>query len=99
MHGAGLLADVFHDVDFAALGPADGRYVISQHPESRPHSLPCRNFDAGFKAAIGLDEKSLRLEPGGGVVVCNAVGARDVLFLRSDDEKIGRASCRERWLV
>src|ERR1051325_1718576 len=51
--------------------------------------IPCRNFDASFKAAIGLTEKPLRLEPGGGVVARNAVGARDVLFLRSDDEIAG----------
>src|SRR6266567_3324779 len=68
MDGAGLLANIFHDVDFAALGPADDRDVVPQHPESGPHSLPRGNFDARFKAAVGLAEKSLRFEPCGSVV-------------------------------
>src|SRR5882672_4660152 len=60
--GARLLADVFHDVDFAALRPADGADVIAKHPESGPHSLPRRSLDAGFEAAIGLAEKALSFE-------------------------------------
>src|SRR6266852_6108552 len=67
MHGAGLLADVLHDVDLAALGPSDGRDVVPQHPESGPHSLACGNLDARFKAAVGLAEESLCLKPGGSV--------------------------------
>src|SRR5215469_3422496 len=51
-----LLADVFHDVDFAARGPARGGDVFAKHPESRPHSLPCGNLDARLKATIGLAE-------------------------------------------
>src|SRR6267143_992593 len=59
---ARLLADVFHDVDFAALRPADGADVIAKHPESGPHSLPRASLDAGFEAAIGLAEKALSFE-------------------------------------
>src|SRR5580693_2708976 len=44
----GFLADVFHNVDFAALGPADRGDVFSEHPEGGPHSLPFWDFDAGF---------------------------------------------------
>src|SRR6267154_1743019 len=60
--GAGFPADIFHDVDFAALGPTDGRDVVTKHPEGRPHSLPGRNFDAGFEAAVGLAETALGFE-------------------------------------
>ena len=60
--GARFLADIFHDVDFAALGPADGSDVVAKHPEGRPHSLPRRNFDTRLEAAIGLAEKALRFE-------------------------------------
>src|SRR5260370_955955 len=37
---ARLLADIFHDVDFAAFWPADGADVFPEHPEGGPHSLP-----------------------------------------------------------
>src|SRR5215469_8022208 len=73
VHGSGLFADVFHDVDFAAPGPAGGRDVVAEHPKSRPHSLPFRDFDASFKAAVSLGEKPLGLEPSGSVVVRRAV--------------------------
>src|SRR5690349_11670409 len=53
MHCAWLLADVFHDVDFAASGPTDSGNVVAKHPEGGPHSLPCGNLDARFKAAVG----------------------------------------------
>src|SRR6202165_45232 len=60
--GAGLLADIFHDVDFAALRPANGADVIAKRPEGGPHSLPRGNLDASFEAAIGLAEKALSFE-------------------------------------
>jgi hypothetical protein len=82
----GLLADVFHDVDFAALGPADGGNVFSEHPERGPNSLPFRDFDAGLEAAVGLDEQALCLEAGGGVLAGYPVGAGVGFFLRGDDE-------------
>src|SRR5579864_6741536 len=49
-----LLADVLHDVDLTALGPADFADVISEHPECRPDPLPLRDLDAGFEASILL---------------------------------------------
>src|SRR5258708_17039834 len=61
---ARLLANIFHDVDFAALGPADGADVIAKHPEGGPHSLPRGYFDAGFEAAVGLAEEALSFEAG-----------------------------------
>src|SRR6266699_1380809 len=51
-----LLADVFHDVEFAAPGPAGGGDVIAKQPESGPHSLPRGNLDARFKATVSLAE-------------------------------------------
>ena len=64
MDRAGLLAYVFHDVDFAALGPANGTDVIPKHPEGGPHSLPCRNLDARLKAAKGVAEEALSFQAG-----------------------------------
>src|SRR5260221_12017217 len=72
---ARLLADVFHDVDFAASGPVDGSDVVAEHPESGPHPLSCGNFDAGFEAAVGLAEEALSFEASRGVVAHGAATA------------------------
>ena len=87
MNHARLFPDVFHDVDFAALGPAGGRDVVAQHPESRPHSLPCGDFDAGFEAAVGLGEQALGLETRRGVLARDVVRSC-VLFLAGGDYQI-----------
>src|SRR5229473_6275281 len=68
VNDARLLADIFHDVDFTALGPADGADVIAKHPEGGPHSLPCGYFYAGFEPAVGLAEEALGFEASGGVI-------------------------------
>ena len=86
MEGGGFLADVFHDVDFAALGPADGGNVFAEHPEGGPHALAFRDFDAGFDAAVGLGEEALRFQAGGSVFARDAIGGRVGFFLRGDDE-------------
>src|SRR5712692_8797432 len=86
VNDARLLADIFHDVDFAALGPADGADVIAKHPEGGPHSLPRGYFDAGFEAAVGLAEEALSLEAGRCVIAGDAVAAGIRLSLRGDDE-------------
>src|SRR5437667_10213673 len=39
MDGAWLLADIFHDVDFPALRPADFADVMAQHPKGGPHAF------------------------------------------------------------
>src|SRR5260370_18745723 len=78
---ARLLADIFHDVDFAARGPADGSDVVAEHPEGGPHSLPCGYFYAGFEAAVGLAEEALGFEASGGVIAGDAVGWVGVGFL------------------
>src|SRR5439155_25996210 len=51
-----LLADVFHDVDFAARGPAGGGDVIAKHPEGGPHALPRGKLGARFEATVSLAE-------------------------------------------
>src|SRR5208282_1333865 len=38
LDGTGFLANIFHDVDLAALGPACSGNVFSEHPEGGPHS-------------------------------------------------------------
>src|SRR5215470_4234353 len=88
VHGARLLADVFHDVDFTGRRPAGGGDVVAEHPESGPHSLACRDFDARFKAAVGLAEKPLGFGAGGSVVARNAVraGEGSAFLLRGDDK-------------
>src|SRR5215813_5112814 len=86
-------ADIFHDVDLAALRPAVRGDVIAQHPESWPHSLPCRNFDKRFKSAVRLIEKSLRLQSGGSVVALDAVRSRERFFLRGDHESAAFYLC------
>src|SRR6266481_2212033 len=84
VNGGGFLADIFHDVDLAALGPAHGRDVLAEHPQRGPHSLPCRDFDSCLEAAISLREEALRFEACGRVSARHAVGAGVVLFLRRD---------------
>src|SRR5579871_6391479 len=44
--------DIFHNVDLAARWPAHRGDVVSQHPESRPHSLAVGNLDASLHAAV-----------------------------------------------
>ena len=75
VNGARLFADVFHDVDLAALRPTDSGNIFAKHPERGPHALPFRNFDARFEAAVRLREEALCLEARGGVVTRYAVGA------------------------
>src|SRR5437764_15469124 len=49
-----FFADIFHDVDLAAGGPAGFVDVVAQHPKCRPDALSARNLDAGLEAAVGL---------------------------------------------
>src|SRR5260370_27747102 len=72
MDRARLLADIFHDVDFAASGPVDGSDVVAEHPESGPHPLSGRNLDTGFEAAVSLAEAALSFEGSRGVVAHGA---------------------------
>jgi hypothetical protein len=85
MNQTGLFADVLHDVDFAALGPADGRNIVAQHPECGPHSLPRGNLDAGLEAAVGLREQALGLEARGREFPRDVIGTFEVFLARGDD--------------
>src|SRR4029077_15995869 len=62
VHDARLLADVFHDIDLAALRPTDGVDVVSKHPERGPKSLPARNANARLEATVRLREETRRLD-------------------------------------
>jgi hypothetical protein len=85
MNQTGLFADIFHDVDFAALGPAYRRNIVAQHPECGPHSLPRGNLDAGLEAAVGLREQALSLESRGRELARDVVGTFDIFLARGDD--------------
>ena len=84
--GGGLFADIFHDVDFAAFGPADGFDVVAEHPEGGPDALALRDFDAGFEAAEGLGEEALGFQARGSVFAGDVIGAFEIFFARGDDE-------------
>jgi len=83
----GFAADVLHDVDFAALGPADAVNIFAEEPEGGPDSLPFGDLDAGLEAAIGLSEAGLGFEAGGGVGARDAIGTGEV-FLASGDHQV-----------
>jgi hypothetical protein len=84
--GGGLFADVLHDVDFAALGPADRIDVVAEHPERGPDALAVRDFDAGLEAAESLRVEPLRFEASGRVFASDVVGAFVIFFACGDDE-------------
>src|SRR6202034_641190 len=56
-------AAVLHDVDLAALRPADISVVCAKEPERGPHSLPVRDLDDRLEATILLREEPVRLDP------------------------------------
>jgi hypothetical protein len=76
MNRSGFLAHIFHDVDFAALGPAICGDVGAEHPKSGPHSLACGDFDARFESSVSLAEEALSPQAGGSVIVRSAAAAR-----------------------
>src|SRR5215469_6691327 len=47
-----FLADIFHDVDLAALRPSALTDVVAEHPESGPDALTAGNLNAGFEASV-----------------------------------------------
>src|ERR1051326_6720749 len=87
MNGGRLFADIFHDVDLAAGGPARLVDVIAEHPECGPDSLTARDLDAGLETAVVLRELALGFEAGGGVVARHAVWA-GVFFLNGFDDQV-----------
>lgn len=51
-----FLTDIFHDVDLAAVRPASGVDVVTQHPKCRPDPLAVRDLDSRVKPSVGLAE-------------------------------------------
>src|SRR3990172_8947389 len=64
VHQGGFPADVLHDVDLAALGPADFVAVVAQHPEGGPQSLPARDLNPCLHAGVSPRSQPLGLQPG-----------------------------------
>src|SRR5215471_1166326 len=87
VHERGLLADVFHDVDLAAVWPASLFDVITHHPKRGPDALSPGDFDASFEASEFLRELTLGLQASRGVVASYAIGAGK-FFLKDFDDKI-----------
>src|SRR5580704_11587984 len=50
----GFLADILHDVDLAAVGPARFVDIGAEHPEGGPDSLSTRYLNARLESSIGL---------------------------------------------
>src|SRR5438034_6056524 len=90
VYPAGLLADVLHDVDLAAPGPAGGGDIIAQHPESGPQPLPTRYLNTGLDATVLPRAQPLGLKPGRGVF---AGGERLAAGL---DDEVARIDVRVR---
>src|ERR1700691_2777460 len=86
MYNSRLFADVLHDVDLTAFGPASRGNIVTQHPKRRPHSLARRNLDAGFEPSVGLREPTLSLEPGRCIFPRNVIVAFVTLLARDDNE-------------
>src|SRR5258706_818156 len=58
-------ANILHDVNLAAVWPASGVDVVTQHPKCRPDTLPVRYLDPCLKPSVGsaelvLSEQSCR---------------------------------------
>src|SRR5205807_1621127 len=63
--GSRILWDPFHDVGLAAVRPAYGANVRSQHPKRRPQAVTNGQFYSGFDAAILKLLQTLRFHPCG----------------------------------
>src|SRR5947207_4131329 len=87
MNNRRLLADIFHDVDLATLGPARCIDVRTQQPKCRPDALAIRNPNSCFKPSIGLAEFILSEQPGRSVVATNFVRAGESLLYRIGDQR------------
>lgn len=64
----GVLSNEFENVDFAAAGPADGAYVLSQSPDGGPDAESLGDFGTDLDFAELPTGESFGLETGRGVV-------------------------------
>src|SRR2546430_2148857 len=87
MNNRRLLADIFHDVDLATVGPVRGIDIRTQQPKCRPDALAIRNPDSCLKPSIGLAEFILSEQPGRSVVATNFVRAGESFLYRIDDQR------------
>src|SRR5258706_9940985 len=79
--------DVFHDVDFAAIGPACRIYIVAQHPKGRPEALTVRNLNSRLKPSVGLAELILREQSRRSVITIEAIGTGKTFFERFDNQE------------
>ena len=59
--------DVLHHIEFSAGGPIDGRNVVTEQPERRPHPLRLRQHHLRLNASVLEAEEALRLEARRGI--------------------------------
>src|SRR5438046_2654314 len=85
VHPARLLADVLHDVDLAAPGPAERGAVVAQHPEGGPQALPARDLNPCFHAPVAPRPQPSGLESGGRVVTISE------RLTRSEERRVGKS--------
>src|SRR2546423_266921 len=86
MNNGRLLADVFHDVDLATVGPVRGIDVRTQQPKCRPDALAIWNPDSCLKPSISLAEFILSEQPGRSIVATNFVRAGESFLYRIEDQ-------------
>src|SRR2546430_15606656 len=87
MNNRRLLADIFHDVDLATVGPVRGIDVRTQQPKCRPDALAIWNPDSCLKPSIGLAEFVFCKKSGRSIVAFNSVGPGESFLERLDDEE------------
>jgi hypothetical protein len=90
-----LPAEVLHDVDLAAIRPADRADVGAQHPEGGPQPSTGRDLDPRLDPAVRQLESALRQESSGRVLA-RPVVALEAGFRRAggDHEIAGTVGCR-----
>jgi len=70
VNGPGFAADVFHDVNLTALGPANtgGFEINAEHPKGRPDSLSKWELNARLDFAVSDRKLCQRFQACGGVI-------------------------------
>src|SRR5580698_2035091 len=81
-----LFADIFHDVDLAAVRPRHLVDVCAEHPERWPDSLSPRNLDSGLESSIRLRKFPRGLQARRSVVAHHSLGAGVLLLENFDNE-------------
>src|SRR5712692_3654264 len=87
VHDRRFLANIFHDVDLAASGPADGTDVVAQHPKCRPDTLAIGDLNSRLEPSIGLAELILSEQSRRSVVAGYAVRPGERFLERFNDQQ------------